>query len=122
LVYQKLGVTAKMNKNEYFYPAGFVTTDDSWVNLLAEHPTIDFGWRGKSHGVGLKSYARMLADSKAFSRCMVQRVFSAVCRKSIQSAAAGRLHPLADDFESNRYNLKYLFAKVAMENACISHP
>jgi hypothetical protein len=119
-IFQPDGVVAKMNKNAHFYPAGFVSTDDSWVNVLSDHPTIDFGWRDGFQGVGLASLAKTLADSQAFSRCMVQRVFSSVCGSEITSTDGNRLQPLADQFENDSYNLKNLFANVALENACVS--
>ena len=122
LVFQSSGVVEKFNKNSYFYPAGFVTTDDSWVNLLSDHPTVDFGWRGDLQGAGVASFAKTLAGSKAFSRCMVQRVFASVCGRAVQTVDAARLEPMSSAFESDGYNLKNLFATVALEDACISHP
>jgi len=120
-VYQADGVVDKMNKNAFFYPAGFVSTDDSWVNLLADHPTADFGWRDEFQGTGLPELAKTLADSQAFSRCMVQKVFAAVCGTVVQSADGANFQPLADQFEKDSYNLKNLFANVALEDACVSH-
>jgi hypothetical protein len=117
--YQAVGVVPKMNKNGDMYPAGYVTSDDSWLNMLSHHPTIDFGWRGPLEGMGVHSFADGLAQSKAFSRCFVQKVFSEVCGKNIKVEAPALLQPMADDFESNAYNLKYLFAKVAVDPTCL---
>lgn len=121
-IFQKDGVVKKMNQHETVYTAGNVSTDDSWVNLLSNHPTIDFGWRDDFQGVGLASFAKSLADSKAFSQCMVQRVFSSVCGQTIQIADLDRLAPMADAFEKDNYNIKNLFVNVALEDKCISHP
>lgn len=116
------GVAAKMNNNSHFYPAGFVTTDDSWINLLENHPTVKFGWRGPtSEGMGIASFAKVLANSEAFSGCMVKKVFAEVCGKNISQVAPDLWKPLTTDFESNSYNMKYLFGRVATEDACISH-
>jgi hypothetical protein len=118
---QAKGVAAKMNQKGEIYPAGFVTTDDSWINMLGNHPTVNFGWRGAMKGNGIHEFGEMLANSGAFSRCMVQKVFAEVCGQSIFEAAPDRLAPLTSDFESDGYNLKNLFGKVAIENACIPH-
>lgn len=120
-IFKKDGVVAKMNNNPEVYPSGYVTTDDSWTNLLKDHPSIDFGWRDDFDGMGLPSFARTLANSKAFSRCMVQKVFQDVCGKPIQVYAPNMLQPLANDFEEKSYNLKYLFANIAIQPTCFEH-
>ncbi len=120
-IFKADGVVAKMNNNPQVFPSGYVTTDDSWVNLLDKHPSIDFGWRDEFSGLGLPSFARTLANSKAFSRCMVQKVFQDVCGKSITMHAPAELQPLADDFEAKSYNLRYLFANIAIQRSCFEH-
>lgn len=119
-VYLTQGVAEKMNKNTYYYPAGFVTTDDSWINMLESHPTVDFGWRGTMEGRGVAAFGKMLAASEAYSRCFVQKAFSEVCGKNIRTTAPELLKSLTSDFEANSYSLKYLFGRVAMEEACVS--
>lgn len=121
LVYFKDRVAEKMNKNEAFYPAGFVTTDDTWTNLLDYNPTIDFGWRTPMEGKGVAEYGKALANSEAFGRCMVTKVFSEVCGKSIKDEYSSLLDPLRKDFEDHGYNLKHLFTKVATQPECINH-
>ncbi len=116
------GVMDKMNKNSYFYPAGFVTTDDSWTNLLSGHPTVDFQWHGPFEGNGVGAFAKTIADSGAFSRCMVEKTFAETCGKSIRDEAPELLKSLTADFEKNGCNLKDLFAKVATQDACIAFP
>lgn len=120
LVFISKGVAEKMNKNTYYYPAGYVTTDDSWVNMLENHPTVDFGWRGPMSGMGVASFAKSLSESKAYSRCFVQKAFTEICGKNVRQTAPELHQKLADDFEANSYNLKYLFGRVATEEACIS--
>lgn len=122
LTYLKSGVAAKMNQNGNVYNAGFVTVDDSWTNLTKYNNNIDFGWRSPMTGQGVPELAHMLAQSSAFSRCMVTKVFTEVCGGSIQEIAPEMITPLTADFESRKYNLKYLFTKTASLNQCLAHP
>ncbi|MDZ4660488.1 MAG: hypothetical protein SGJ18_02595 [Pseudomonadota bacterium] len=122
LVYQKKGVQPKMNQNGHIYPAGFVTVDDSWYNLLNFNPSADFGWRTPLEGVGIKAFGEMLANSSAYSRCLVTKVFKEVCGKVIKDTAPELLEPLTAELENSGYNLKKLFANVASRNECLSYP
>jgi hypothetical protein len=122
LTFKTDGVVDKVNKNSYYYPEGYITTDDSWVNLLENHPTVDFGWRGPKTGMGVGAFAKLIADSKGFSRCMVQKTFLEVCGRTIQEGAPQALDAIAMDFEQNGYVLKDLFSKIAIMNECIAHP
>lgn len=122
LVFQVNGVQPKMNINSDHYPEGYVTTDDSWSNMLVNHPTVDFGWRGPASGVGVKKYGELIANSRGFSRCMVAKTFEEVCGSPITEQAGSSIDSMATDFENTGYNLKELFAKVAVMNECIKHP
>lgn len=115
-------IVAKMNQNGETYPAGFVTTDDSWVNMLKYGSAADFGWRGPIEGQGIKAFSEMVANSSAYSRCMVKKTFDEVCGGSIVEAAPGLLDKMTTDFESNGYNLKYLFEKLAASSECLAYP
>ena len=115
--YMGNAVAAKMNQLADHYPAGYVTTDDSWNNFL----TADFGWRSAVEGVGIKAFGEMLANSAAFSRCMTTKVFKEVCGKNIVEESPELLKSLAADFEANNYNLKYLFIKAVSLNECVNN-
>ena len=111
------GVAAKMNNNPHFYPEGYVTTDDSWTNLITHMP---YGWRAPMAGRGLHTYAELLAQSRAFGQCMVSKVFKEVCGRVIETDAPQLVGPLTDGFEQSTYDLKKLFATVASKTECIS--
>jgi len=81
IVYDANKVMEKMNQHQDVYPAGYVTIDDSWTNLLANSALVDFGWRSEAKGTGIQSFAQTLADSVAFSRCMASRVLKEICGK-----------------------------------------
>lgn len=120
--FSKDSIMAKMNQNGDVYPEGFVTTDDGWTNLLNFNSAIDFGWRSEMKGTGIKEFANMLAQSKAYSRCMVQKVFSEVCGAAINDIDPELMPKMVDQFEADQRNLKHLFMQVATSEACLAHP
>lgn len=110
-------ILPKVNQNQKTYADGYVVIDDSWINMLNHNKTIDFGWRSEMEGKGLQSWARMLASSKAYSRCLVQKVIKEVCEKSFD---AKQEEEMVNTFEKNGWNLKTLFTDVAVHSACIA--
>ena len=118
--YLHSGVSPKMNQNGDFYEEGFFTTDDSWANLLQEYSGYDFGWRTKSHGMGVKAFANALANTKAYSRCWVNRVFKEICGRELGQGDKELWEELTNGFETSGYNLKKLFSSTAMLKECIA--
>lgn len=118
--FTKDGVMEKMNQHPDVYPEGYVTSDDSWENMLYYNPTIDFGWRTPVKGQGLKQFADMLANSKAYSSCLVKKVYQEICGTAINEAAPELLEPLRTKFENNNYKIKSLISNIASERKCIS--
>ena len=114
LTYNQGQVQGKFNQNNYF-PQGFVTTDDSWINTWATGQNAGLGWRGNTTGNGAKSIGMMFARSKAFSSCMAKRVFRLVCMKdAVSSEDAAKVATLATTFEANNeYSMKKLIAKTS---------
>jgi hypothetical protein len=120
MMYSKDEVMPKMYQNGHVYPQGYVPTDDSWDNLMNYNPAVDFGWRTSMKGQGIKAFGEMLANSKAFTKCLVTKMFQEVCGKPILSAAPELLEPLASRFEEGGYKIKTLVSNIAMEQKCIS--
>ena len=114
LAYTPGQVQGKMNQNNY-YPQGFVTTNDSWINLWATGLNASLGWRGDTSGSGASSLGRMFASSKAFSSCMARKVFKRVCLKdAITPYDVTSVNQMATQFEANsEYNLKRLIVKTS---------
>jgi hypothetical protein len=105
-------VQGKMNQNNYF-PQGFVTTNDQWINLWATGQNGSLGWRGNTSGAGAQSLGRMFAGSKAFSSCMAHKVFKLMCMKEAKSSEdVATVRELAIDFESG-YSMKRLIAQTS---------
>lgn len=113
-------VASKLNHNETVFPEGRVTIGDSWVNnanrgVNATH----FGWNRES-GKGIKEFGKLLAESKAFPRCMAERVFRSVCKRDVASSDQKMIKQVATEFETKRnFNLKYLFQKIVTTPECI---
>lgn len=120
VVYTPTTVQGKMNKNGTMFPGGYVTTDDSWINLWIAGVNSNLGWKGNTSGKGAREFGKMLSQSDQFSRCMVARVFQRVCLRDPASSEAPMIQKLADEFSaSGRYNMKDLFAAVATLPQCM---
>jgi len=108
-------VAAKFNQNGDIFPDGFVTTNDTWMNLWTAGPNQAVGWRGAINGTGAKSFGEMVTQTDAFSSCMAKRVFTKLCLRP--PAAVGEIETvssLAKGFEEDNFNMKNLFAKTAV--------
>jgi hypothetical protein len=115
------GVDNKMNQNRDTFPSGYNTTDNSWVNnAVSPANQLTFGWRGvASSGNGVRQFATTIANSRAFSKCMVKRVYREICRRPVASFELPMVDSMANSFESSGYNLKNLFQELAIRPECI---
>lgn len=115
------GIAQKMNRNSDTFPTGFRTTDDTWVNNARGPANVQrFGWRGvHSSGSGVRQMASAIANSRAFSRCMVKRVYREICRRPIASFETSLVENMATSFENTEYNLRELFEDMALRPECL---
>lgn len=114
------GISNKMNSNAEVFPDGYENTDTSWINQAIRGSNLKyFGWRGDIRGSGIKAFGTMVSNAKAFSRCMVKRVYSTVCKRDPVANESQLIVDTADAFEKNNYNLKWLFEQVASQSACL---
>lgn len=112
LNYTQGQVQGKFNQNNYF-PQGFVTTNDAWINLWATGQNSTLGWRGNNSGTGAQSLGLMFSQTKAFSSCMARKVFKLVCMKEAKSSEdVAFVNQEAISFESG-YNMKRLIAQTS---------
>lgn len=119
---QRIGTTvvAKMNRNQTQFPQGFVTTDNSVINYATLGKNVDqLGWRSALTANGMAGFGKMLADSRGFSRCMVERAFKRVCRRTPLSAETPLVRSLADQFETDGYHMRRMFENVAIQPQCV---
>ncbi len=120
LNYLGSNIASKYNQNANTYSDGWITTDDSWVNMIADNS--QFGWRTPATGVGVNAFGNLLANSRQFSRCMALRTFKEVCRRDVGSTENSLIQTLATNFEASGYNIKSLFQNVAIAPACLGTP
>jgi hypothetical protein len=113
-------VAPKFNQNANTYPDGWITTDDSWVNMLADNP--QFGWRTPPTGSGINEFGELLSHSEQFGRCMATRAFKEVCRRNATNSEQDLIQTLAIQFETEGYHLQTLFQEVATSPECLGTP
>lgn len=112
-------VVGKMLRNADQYPQGFRMTNNSWVNYANVGKNADqFGWRSPASGTGIGQFAAMLAKSQGFSRCMVRRVFTDVCKRAPVATEESMVRSVADQFEASNYHMKNLFEMVVLRPEC----
>lgn len=117
LVYNPATVHEKHLRNANEFAGGYVTKDDSWINLWAEGgPNQALGWNGARKGKGLKSWGKMMSQSDAFSQCMAQKALVSICDVNPEDSSIKTvITQLANSFKTKgRFNLKYLFAQSAI--------
>ena len=129
-VYQT-GVQKKITRNFYEYEydekgkeiskelqEGHVPVDDSFENLWAAEPQEQLGWGSNTNGNGAKDYGNMLAASDAFAACMATHAYEQICLLTPDNTAEKTLRDtLAQEFKSDGYSMKKLFAATAA--ACL---
>lgn len=110
-------VVAKYLINAGNFKHGYVTQNDRWDNYWRHGPNALLGWDGSQPGFGsgAKSLGLELANSDAFARCQVKKVFAAVCfRAPGNSADRNKVDSVTASFKTSGYNLKQVFADTAV--------
>lgn len=113
-------VQAKNLINGGNFKYGHVTTDDQWHNYWRHGANARLGWDTQrlslpASGNGAKSLGMELANSEAFARCQVKKVFSAVClREPGNGADRDKIDEITSGFKSGNYNLKQVFSDTAI--------
>jgi len=109
-------VQEKYLLNGNIFPAGYITTDNSWINYWREGPNSLLDWRGASdRGFGAKSLGAEVASTRAFSVCQVEKVFEKVCfRPPKDQDDRDAIELAADNFEQDGiYSMRGVFAEIA---------
>ena len=109
-------ISEKYNRNPKGY-GGYQTIDDSWTNLLTGPLYQEiFGWRTKTSGRGISSFANMIVSSKRFSECLTQKVVKQVCGHSEEQLSNENMKieikNIARKFEDQKYKFKSLVKEV----------
>lgn len=114
LVYTPGVVQEKYLINATNFKGGYVTTDDHWDNYWRRGPNAWIGWDAglPSSGTGAKSLGAELANTDAFARCQVKKVFKAVCLRSPDSNDS-IFDGMVTSFKAD-YNMKGAFRRAAV--------
>jgi hypothetical protein len=116
LVYTPGQVQAKYFNNDSTFRYGYRTPNDDWANYWRHGPNRILGWdSGRSgSGSGAKTMGEELANSTAFARCQVEKVFRNVClRPPTDGADRAQVDAMVGSFRSGGYRLKQVFADSA---------
>jgi hypothetical protein len=110
-------VQPKYFNNDSNFEYGYRTTDDSWGNYWRNGQNQFLGWDTllPGSGFGAASMGQELANSDAFARCQVKKVFRAVCLREPEDAA-DRLQidtVMVPSFKAG-YQMKQTFAEAAV--------
>ena len=117
LVYTAGTVHPKYFNNNTNFAPGFITPDDAWENRWrsGQNSVLEFSGALPGNGTGAKSMGAELANSKAFAQCQVEKVFKTVCfRAPGSSADHAKIVELTNNFRTNGYRLKQVFAETAV--------
>jgi hypothetical protein len=117
LVYTAGTVHPKYFNNNTNFAPGFITPDDAWENRwrAGQNSVLEFSGALPGNGTGAKSMGAELANSKAFAQCQVEKVFKTVCfRAPGSSADHAKIVELTNNFRTNGYRLKQVFAETAV--------
>ncbi len=109
-------VQPKYFNNDTTFVYGFRTPDDQWANYWRRGQHANLGWDPAlpGSGAGAKSMGAELANSGAFARCQVEKVFRNVClRPPVDGADRTQIDAMTSSFRSGGYRLKQVFAESA---------
>ena len=111
--------------NSNNFKPGYVTVDDSWINYWRNGQNALLGWghaaevldtKGNAIGQGAKALGIELANTQAFARCQVDKVFKAVCLRNPDDYASDRSERdtnMIPAFISSGYDMKQVFSDTA---------
>lgn len=109
-------VQPKYYRNASTFPYGYHTPDDHWTNYWRQGQNALLGWDTQlaGSGIGAKSMGEELANSTAFARCQVEKVFRNVCLRSpVDGADRSQIDSMVSSFRTGGYKLKRVFAESA---------
>jgi len=109
-------VVPKFVQNFPNFPYGYFTTDNSWINYWRTGPNAKLGWasnspQAPSTGTGAAALGQELANSEAFARCQVIKVYRQVCFNDPTETTLGTI---VTDFKNSNYNMLKVFSDAAI--------
>jgi hypothetical protein len=116
IVYTPGVVQPKYFNNDATFQYGFRTPDAQWANYWRAGQNALLGWdtARPGSGTGAKSMGEELANSDAFARCQVEKVFRNVCLRSpVDGTDRAQIDAMTTSFRAGGYRLKQVFAESA---------
>lgn len=116
ILYTPDAVQPKYFNNDTTFQYGYRTTNDNWSNYWRAGQNALLGWDSQlpGTGTGAKTMGQELANSTAFARCQVEKVFRNVCLRSpVDGADRSQVDSMVSTFRSGGYRLKQVFAESA---------
>lgn len=132
VVYTSGTVQPKYLQNATVFPAGYVNTDDEWLNYWREgsNERLEWGWDTSTgaepnqnaatdtdrvtSGNGAKSFGQEIASTKAFAQCQVARAYEHACLQPPVAAHQATLDGLVEAFKTTgNHSVRWIFANVA---------
>jgi hypothetical protein len=116
LVYTPGQVQPKYFNNDTTFRYGYRTPDDQWANYWRRGQNTILGWdpNRSGSGTGAKTMGEELANSTAFARCQVEKVFRNVClRPPVDGSDRAQVDAMVGSFRAGGYRLKQVFAESA---------
>jgi hypothetical protein len=125
LIYTDGVVQEKHLINSNNFKPGYVTIDDSWINYWRNGQNALLGWgnaaevldtKGNATGNGAKALGIELANTQAFARCQVDKVFKTVCLRDPNDYASDRDERdtnMIPPFISSGYDMRQVFSDTA---------
>ncbi len=103
---------------------GYTPKSSRFENLAtAGSNAAKFGWRGPASGEGIKDFAKMIADSKMFSTCMVKQAFKSVCGSEPEAKDMPMIETLTKDLEGDDTtkvrDIRAVFERLALRPDCV---
>lgn len=117
IVYTPGQVQAKYFINGDNFKYGYVTPDDHWDNYWRRGQNALLGWDSglSGGGNGAASMGSELANSDAFARCQVTKVFRNVCfRDPVDVTDRSQIDAMTSSFKGGGYRMKQVFAEAAI--------
>ncbi|MCB1596518.1 MAG: hypothetical protein KDI87_02285 [Gammaproteobacteria bacterium] len=116
LVYTPGQVQPKYYNNDTTFRYGYRTPNDDWANYWRHGQNRVLGWdpNRSGSGTGAKTMGEELANSTAFARCQVEKVFRNVCLRSpVDGTDRAQIDSMVTSFRAGGYRLKQVFAESA---------
>ena len=107
-----------INRNNFIY--GYATVDDGWINYWRTGVNAKLGWanntpQAPTTGSGAASLGTELANTEAFARCQVLKVYRHVCHND---PAESTLQTITNAFSGSTYDMRTVYRESVKD--CMS--